>query len=153
MMTIPVTCTIPQWPKVPTRDEIVRLQSEMMTMPQVELPTEHFFADGMYCRVLFRPAGTLIVGKVHKREHFYIICSGTVKVTTDGGVKEITGPKIIVCRPGTKRAVLALTDATCLTVHRTESQDLDEIEAEIIEPEEVPSLFDAHNRIKRKELA
>lgn len=129
---------------IPSREQIVRLQSEMAKLPQVELPTEHFFANGMYCRSLYRPAGTLIVGKVHKHEHFYIICCGTVQVTTDEGVKEITGPKVIVSRPGTKRAVLALTDATCLTVHRTDKIDLDDIEAEVIEPEN-EALFDSHN--------
>jgi hypothetical protein len=139
-------------PNMPTREAIVRLQRHMEQMPQVELPTEHYFADGMYCRVLFRPAGTLIVGKVHRKEHFYVVCSGTIKVTTDDGVQEITGPKVIVSSPGTKRAVLALTDATCLTVHRTESRDVEEIEREIIEPEERPALFDAHNRLKPKEL-
>ncbi len=139
-------------PAIDSREKVVRLQREMEKMPQVELPTEHYFADGMYCRVLFRPAGTLIVGKVHKKEHFYIVCSGTIKVTTDDGVQEITGPKVIVSSPGTKRAVYALTDATCLTVHRTNLTDVFEIENEIIEPEEGPCLFDAHNRLKPKEL-
>ena len=139
-------------PEISTRDKVVRLQREMEKMPQVELPTEHYFADGMYCRVLFRPAGTLIVGKVHKKEHFYVVCSGMIQVTTDDGVQEITGPKVLVSSPGTKRAVYALTDATCLTVHRTDNTDLEEIEREIIEPEERPALFDAHNRLKPKEL-
>src|SRR6185369_9560089 len=108
----------------PSRESVVRLQREMEKMPQVELPTEHHFADGMYCRSLFRPAGTLIVGKVHRKEHFYIVASGTIKVTTDDGVREITGPAVLVSSPGTKRAVLALTDATCMTVHRTEKKEL-----------------------------
>lgn len=131
----------------PSREQIKRLQAAMSELPQVELPTEHHFADGMYCRVLFRPAGTLIVGKVHRKEHFYIVCSGTVRVTTDDGMREITGPHVLVSSPGTKRAVLAVTDATCLTVHRTASRDVEEIEREIIEPEP-EALFDAHNRLK-----
>jgi len=127
-------------------DAIYRLQAEMSKMPQVELPTEHFFADGMYCRTLFRPAGTLIVGKVHKKEHLYIICQGTIQVTTDNGMEEITGPKVIVSKPGTKRAVLALTDATCLTVHRTDNKDLETIEEELIEPDNL-ALFDSRNKL------
>ena len=50
----------------PTREQIDRLQTEMVKMPQVELQTEHYFVPGMYCRRVYRPAGTLIVGKVHK---------------------------------------------------------------------------------------
>ena len=36
----------------PMRAHVEKLQSEMAKMPQVELPTQHFFADGMYCRYL-----------------------------------------------------------------------------------------------------
>jgi hypothetical protein len=129
------------------RRAVKRLQTEIAKLPQAVLDTEHFFADGMYCRVLPRPAGTLIVGKVHRKEHFYVVCSGTVRVTTDEGVKDLTGPRVIVSRPGTKRAVLALTDATCLTVHRTQSMDLDEIESELIEPD-ATALFDSRNQPK-----
>jgi hypothetical protein len=130
------------------RDAICALQAAMAQLPQAELPTEHFFADGMYCRFLPRPAGTLIVGKVHRKEHLYIVCCGTVQVTQgDGAAREITGPAVLVSKPGTKRAVFAVTDATCLTVHRTDSTDLDEIEAELIEPDEA-ALFDAHNNVK-----
>ena len=136
---------------IPTREQVKRLQDAMAQLPQAELETFHHFADGMYCRVLPRPAGCLIVGKVHRKEHFYIVCSGTVKVTTDEGVREVTGPEVIVSSPGTKRAVLALTDAVCLTVHRTDATDLDEIEAELIEPE-AGALFDARNKLKALEV-
>ncbi len=51
---------------IPTKEQIDRLQEVMSTMPQMELQTEHFFSGGMYCRKLTRPAGTVIVGKVHK---------------------------------------------------------------------------------------
>ena len=59
---------------LPSREQINILQSIMASMPQVDLSdhTKHHFADGMYIRELFRPAGTTIVGKVHKKEHFYI---------------------------------------------------------------------------------
>ena len=59
--------------QVPTRDQIERLQVEMVKMPQAELKTDHFFSPGMYCRRVFRPAGTLIVGKVHKAPHFFYV--------------------------------------------------------------------------------
>ncbi len=138
---------LPTLDRAVTREEITRLQRELEKLPQFEPLTEHFFADGMYCRVVFRPAGVLIVGKVHKKEHFYVVCSGTVAVTTDDGVKEVTGPKVIVSKPGTKRAVYSLTDATCMTVHRTEKTDIAEIEDELVEHEE-GALFGAGNLLK-----
>lgn len=134
-----------------TREDIERLQAAISLMPQAQLPTQHYFADGMYCRVLFRPKGTLIVGKVHKKEHLYIVCSGTVHVVGCGESRTIIGPAVIVSAPGTKRAVLALTEATCLTVHRTDLTDLEAIERDLLE-DDPTALFDARNELKQPAL-
>ena len=61
-------------PEYVSREQVERLQAEMATMPQAELTTEHQFSPGMYMRKVFRPAGTLIVGKVHKEPHFFFMC-------------------------------------------------------------------------------
>lgn len=121
-------------------------------LPQIEPTTEHYFADGMYCRVAARAAGVIVVGRVHKREHFYMVVAGSVAVVQDGAEKKVyTAPAVIVSKPGTQRAVFALTDAVCLTVHRTDKTDLDEIEAELIEPD-ATAAFDSGNKLKPLEL-
>jgi hypothetical protein len=128
------------------------LQEAAAKLPQAVLETTHYWADGMYCRVLFRPADTLIVGKVHRREHFYIVASGEVTVIgADGQKQRIIGPRVIVSAPGTKRAVYSHTDATTITVHRTQETDLDKIEAELIEEDET-AMFDARNEAKGPRL-
>ncbi len=137
--------------QVPTKEQIRRLQGEMMKMPQTELQTNHYFANGMYARELHRAAGTLIAGKVHKHEHFFIVTKGCIIVWTENGMVRMCAPYVHVSKPGTKRVTLAETDATGMTVHRTEKTDLDEIEAEIIEAEE-SALFDARNLLKSKLL-
>lgn len=138
---------------VVTSNSIDALQSAAAKLPQIELETKHYWADGMYCRELFRPADTLIVGKVHKREHLYIIASGTVTIAGDGYRETVTGPHVFVSKPGTKRAVYAHTDATTMTIHRTDETDLEKIEAELIE-EDQESLYDSFNKLKQtiKEL-
>jgi hypothetical protein len=131
------------------REQIDRLQAEIVRLgiPQEELPTGHYFTFGRYCRFLPRPKGTLIIGKVHRKEHIYIVLFGTVRITNGAQVQEVTGPKVIVSKPGTKRAVLALTDACCFTVHKTDLTDLAAIEEELIEPDDT-ALFDASNKVK-----
>lgn len=131
------------------RKAIDRLQAVMVSMPQIDLSkhTQHHFADGMYCRELFRPADTTIVGKVHRKEHLYIVLSGEVTVISDGYRERLKAPRIIVSKPGTKRAVYAHVDSICATVHRTDSRNLDEIEAELIEPDD-SAIFDAQNEPK-----
>ena len=127
------------------RQRIDRLQAEAAKLPQLSLPTSHLFADGMYCRVLPRPAGATIVGKVHKREHFYICAAGLVEVFSEDGSRRTLGAgDVVVSKPGTKRTVFALVDSVCMTVHRTDSTDLDEIGRELTEPDET-ALFDARN--------
>jgi quercetin dioxygenase-like cupin family protein len=119
----------------------------MVTMPQAELVTEHQFSPGMYMRKLFRPAGTLIVGKVHKEPHFFLCAKGEIIAWTESGMKRLQAGDVIESKPGTKRVTLAVTDAIGITIHRTDKTNLDEIEAELIEPD--PSaLFDARNKLK-----
>lgn len=131
-----------------SREQIDRLQSEMVNMPQAELQTEHYFRPGMYCRKLIRPAGTLIVGKVHKEPHFFLCAKGEIIAWTENGMKRLKEGDIIESEPGTKRVTLAVVDSIGITVHRTDKTDLDEIEAELIEPDDL-ALFDSSNKLKR----
>ena len=105
---------------------VMRLQEMMRELPQAELETFHYFADGMYARVLPRKAGTLIVGKIHKKEHFYIVTKGCVEVASEEGTEIYHSGDVIVSKPGTKRAVLALEDSICMTVHRTKKKNLED---------------------------
>jgi hypothetical protein len=126
---------------------VLRLEEEVRKFPQDEfqkaIRTDHYFADGMYARVVFRPKGALIIGKVHKKEHFYIVAMGCVQV----GKQVLPAGTILVSKPGTKRAVFALEDSICLTVHRTKKRNLDKIERQLIEPDKT-ALFDSSNKLK-----
>jgi hypothetical protein len=120
----------------------------MVQMPQVDLQTEHYFSEaGMYCRKVFRPAGTLIVGKVHKHHHLFLCAMGEIIAWTENGMKRLKAGDVIESKPGTKRVTLAVTDAIGVTVHRTDKTDLDEIEAELVEPDNT-ALFDSRNLLK-----
>lgn len=133
--------------KVPTQEQIERLQEEVSKLPQAEVITEHYFADGMYCRKLYRTSGTLIVGKVHKKEHFFMCAKGEIIAWTEKGMKKLSAGDIIVSKPGTKRVTLATEDSVGITVHKTDKTDLDEIESELIEPDE-KALFGPGNVLK-----
>lgn len=136
---------------VSMRDKVQALQDELCNLPQFEPPTEHVFHGGMYCRQVWRPAGCLIIGKVHKKEHFYMIVSGTVTVTTDDGVQTLTGPMLLCSKPGTKRAVYADTDALCMTIHRVDSDNLESVESDLVE-DDPNSMFTVENKIKHQEI-
>ena len=132
---------------IPSKEQIEKLQAEMVKMPQAELQTDHYFSEGMYCRKLTRPAGTLIVGKVHKKPHFFLCAKGEIIAWTESGMRTLQPGDIIESQPGTKRVTYAISDAIGITVHKTDKTDLDEIEAELIEPDET-ALFDSSNKLK-----
>lgn len=131
------------------RDRVRRLQDELVKLPQYEPETKHYFHGGMYCREVWRKKGVLVVGKVHKKEHFYLIVSGTVSITTDDGVQQITGPRLLKCSVGTKRAVHADTDALCMTFHVVDAKTVEEAEQELVEPEEA-DMYAPGNRLKHQ---
>jgi hypothetical protein len=132
------------------RQKVDALQSELLKMPQYQPETKHYFHGGMYCREVFRHAGVLVVGKVHKKEHFYMIVSGTVAITDGSGdVTQVTGPHLIMSKPGTKRAVYAITDTTCMTFHAIAETTVEAAEAELVEEESI-SGYDPGNLIKHQ---
>lgn len=134
--------------RVPSKDEIQRLFEAMRGMPQADnMKTGHFFVPGMYCRSLWRAAGTAIVGKVHKAPHFFLCAAGEIVAWTEGGVLTLLPGDVVESQPGTQRVTLAIVDSIGITVHKTEKTDLDEIEAELIEPDD-RALFDSSNQLK-----
>ena len=72
------------------RRSVEQLQEDISKLPQYQPETKHYFHAGMYCREVFRHAGVLVVGKVHKKEHFYLIVSGTVMITDGEGDRKST---------------------------------------------------------------
>ena len=138
-------------PAVSMVNKVKALQAEVSKLPQYEPATKHYFHGGMYCREVFRHAGVLVVGAVHKKEHFYLIVSGTVAITADDGVQEVTGPHLFSSKPGTKRAVYAMTDALCMTFHAIEAKTVEDAEAELVEAE-LDSMYSLGNQVKHQLL-
>lgn len=123
---------------LPTRDKIVALQESMKKIQCEQPEPHHFFAPGMYARELTVPAGMLIVGKIHRHEHFLFVLSGRAEVISEFGRFVVEAGHISVSPAGVKRIVLAMEDTKFVTVHlnKDDSQDLEVIEREHIQPEE-----------------
>lgn len=93
----------------------------------------HRFTPGLYIRELFVPAGSLVVTKIHKTEHPYVVSQGRAAVWIEGrGVVEIRAPFTGVTKPGTRRVVFAYEDLVWTTFHPTNLTAVDAIEREII---------------------
>lgn len=137
----------------PMRKRIDVLKAKIRALPQYEPVTRHYFHAGMYCREVYRDAGVCVIGAVHKKEHFYVIASGTVLIT-DGEEEaiEVTGPYIIKSKPGTQRAVTSLTPTTCMTFHVTNAKTVEEAERELVE-DDPQSMYLPGNVAKQEVLS
>lgn len=125
-----------------------RLRAGLARLPQYEPRTRHYFHGGMYCREVWRDAGVALVGRVHKKEHFYLLVSGRLLVTPgDGPAFEIGPGDLLMSKPGTQRAVLSLEPSTCMTFHRTDATTVEEAEAELVEADP-DAMFDCFNQVK-----
>jgi hypothetical protein len=122
-------------PVNPSYEQIRALEHEIAKLPPVDTPLTHHFADGVYGREMFIPAGTVITGKIHRMATLNILLSGTLQITTDEGVQMISAPAVFVTEPDTKKVCYAHTDARFMNVHPTKLRDLSAIEAKFIVPE------------------
>ena len=101
------------------------------TMKQAELPLKHSFAPGVYAREMEIPAGTLLIGKIHKHKHHNFLMKGSIIVLTEAnGVELLQAPLMIVSEEGTQRIGYAVTDTVWTTIHenKDDSEDLVVIE-------------------------
>ena len=122
-----------KFPDGSVRHKLYSLEAALGDTPEVDFPLQHVFAPGVYARTMSIPKGGVLVGKIHKHKHLNILSQGTVLVLTENeGIERLTGPITMVSEPGTKRAVVAETDAVWTTIHLTNETDLAKIESEVI---------------------
>jgi hypothetical protein len=104
--------------KQSTRERILAYEEEAKKLPQIEIPVKHYIHGGMYAREITIPKGTLITGMIYKFDHFDIMVSGDITVTTDSGEpKRLTGYNCFKGQSGKKRAGYANEDTVWITLH------------------------------------
>ena len=111
---------------------ILAIEKHLLTMEQVDCPVTHYHIEGVYLRSMFIPAGTLLTGKIHNKENFSILASGTLRITNGEMSKVITAPFVMTDQPGIKRMGYAETDCTFINVMRTDLTDIAELEKELV---------------------
>lgn len=127
------------------RRGVLYLQDELKHLPQIDPPLRHHFAEGSYAREMLIPAGSVIIGKIHRHSHVNVISQGRIYVATEFGCEILEAPHTFISKPGTKRAVYAITDTVWTTIHVTDKTDLEEVEAEVICPDY--ETFEAEQRL------
>ena len=121
-------------------------------LAEADCPVEHYFAPGLYTRKCSIPAGSVVVGKMHRHQHPTFLMQGMVAINTDKGMELIHGPHIWISQTNAKRILRTVTDCVFATVHLNpdDTTDLEAIEAAVIVPE---SQIEYHKEVAQMEFA
>jgi hypothetical protein len=124
------------------------IQRQMLSVEQADCPVVHTFVPGLYARQCTMPANSLILSKIHKTEHVFVVSKGklTVFVSEEEGWKTIQAPYQGVTKPGTRRIAFIHEETVWTTFHPTDKETPDEVEADIIEPRELEPLTAGEQR-------
>lgn len=112
-----------------------RVEAFLLRCQQTDLNTQHFIVRSplgvvLYGRQITIPADTVLTGAPHKTDHLVTVC-GDIAVSTDRGVRRITGQDTFVSAAGCKRIGVAFADTTWTTFHVVTADSIDQIEEEL----------------------
>lgn len=115
--------------------KIGRLVETCRRMEQTDCPVKHHFSPGLYLREIFMPAGTVVIGRVHKTEHFNILVQGACYIVHDDFTREeLRAPMVFVSKAGVQKALYITEDMIWMTTHVSEETDLSKLEELLVDP-------------------
>lgn len=113
--------------KLPFKESVTLAEDFLIKLPQLPMEVVHHFSPGIYARELRIPAGTVLIGKVHKTEHLCTL-SGDIEIMSEDGGGRFTGYHTFLSKPGVKRIGLARASTVFTTFHSTSETDTDKLE-------------------------
>jgi len=123
------------------KEKVAVIVQTLQKMDQVECPVKHHFAPGVYLREIFMPAGTIVIGKIHRTEHFNIVVSGLCSIVHEDGRHEyLRGPMTFVSKAGVQKLLFIHEDTIWKTVHPTNETNLDLLDNLLIAPPPVVAI-------------
>jgi hypothetical protein len=80
-------------------------------------PLNHSFSEGVYIREMLMPKDGLIVGKIFKCSHHFILLKGKLLITMPGEeTKLYAAPSWFTCSSNVRRVLLSLEDSVFMNV-------------------------------------
>lgn len=117
-----------------SKSKVQAFEDALLQMPQIEIETKHYIADGAYVREIIIPKGATVTGAVHLTETIDILVSGDITIVYDDVRKRLTGHGVYISKPGVKKVAYAHEDTVWMTVHAVDNikdKTMDEIEKDL----------------------
>jgi hypothetical protein len=95
---------------IPISEKVEKLLAQVEQMPQVDCQTKHYFGPSIYIREVTMPAGAVVIGKPHRKEHMCVMLQGRmIIVDAEENQKELVAPMTFVGGAGRKVAYILET--------------------------------------------
>ena len=109
------------------------LLSQVEKMPQVDCQTKHYFGPSIYIREVTMPAGAVVIGKPHKKDHMCVMLQGRmIIIDASGTKKELVAPMTFVGSAGRKVAYI-LETTVFQNILATDETDIDVLENMLVD--------------------
>ena len=113
--------------------KVDHLLAQVEQMPQTDCQTKHYFGPGIYIREVTMPAGTVVIGKPHRKEHMCVMLQGRmVVVLGDGTKQELVAPLTFLGSAGRKVAYI-LETTVFQNILATEETDIEVLENMLVD--------------------
>jgi hypothetical protein len=116
--------------------KLEQFEDELRKLPPLDLAVSHHFADGVYARCMYIPAGVVSTGRIHKTEHLISCIKGKGVLVTQNGRFSFEAGNVITVPAETKKAFIAEEDSILMNVHRNDDNkhDIEDIENDLTYP-------------------
>lgn len=118
---------------IPVAEKVEKLLAQVEQMPQVDCQTKHYFGPSLYIREVTMPAGAVVIGKPHRKEHMCVMLQGRMIIVDAEGVqKELVAPLTFVGGPGRKVAYI-LETTVFQNILATDETDIEVLENMLVD--------------------
>ncbi|MDR0439472.1 MAG: hypothetical protein LBI59_00590 [Candidatus Accumulibacter sp.] len=124
-------------------DKVRRLETWLLDLPQVDIPTRHVIHAGMYARTITIPAGTVITGALIKVPTMLVVFGDCTVFVGESSLR-LTGHHVVPASAGRKQVFVAFEDTTLTMIFPTQAKTVEEAEAEFTD--EFARLLSRHDK-------
>lgn len=109
---------------------VAAFEDVMLTLPQVDIHTQHVLHAGLYARTIVIPAGIVLTGALVKRSTLLQISGDVLLSRGDEDGVRITGTAVLPAAAGRKQVFITYAETTVTMSFATTARTIDEAEAE-----------------------
>ena len=114
------------------RAAVFELEAHVLRKPQIYIPIERHFCEGVYARKMTMPADSVVTGKIHLHSQINIISKGHMAVFTGTDLKDMFSGDHLVCEEGAKRAFYAHEESVWTVILRCDRGDVENIDQDFV---------------------